>query len=100
MRKKGLASCLSPHSMGGGVCQHRHPFDFPGSPALRFVNFLGEVKNCGCLSFWTPEETVDTLIDGLSVGGLSFPDSSHCYKKKFLSVATVGRAVWPVLTQR
>lgn len=70
--------------------RHWYPFDIPESPTLRLVNFLREVKilaGCHSLGVWTPEETVYTLMDGLPVGGLPFPDSGCCYKKKFLSVA-------------
>lgn len=89
------------HYMGGGMCQRWHSFRIPGSPTLSFISFLREVKIvavCHSPGVWTPEETVYSLIDGLSVGGLPFPYRGCCYKKD-VSVGRCGSAIWSMLTQ-
>lgn len=79
------------------------PFDIPGSPTLRLISFLGEVKIvavCHSPGVWTPEETVYRLINGLSVGGLPFSYSGSCYKKEEeeeeVSAGRYGPEVWSI----
>lgn len=76
------------------MCQHWHPFDTSGSPTLRFISFLEEVKTvavCHSPGVWTPEETVYTSSMGSLQGACHFLTVAVVMKKKFLKGRLVPR---------
>lgn len=75
------------------MCQHWHPFDIPGSPTLRFISFLEEVKIAAVILQESGHlRRLFTLINGLSAGVPPFPYSGCCYEKE-VPVGTYNSAV-------